>query len=373
MTVHLYHWHQTQFDTNYPDYFPEKSGLKDFVSELQDAGIVVMPYINGRLWDVNAPSFDDTAANHAVTQSAERANPCTRFLGYEHYGNGQRLVGMCMHSEFWRKKIVGLCRRIVNELGCGGIYIDQLGCFGSAVCLNPSHGHPLGGGEYWLAGYRKLMAAIRGEIGPEPILTTENNWEGCVADFDALLDTNWDNENNLPIFPAVYWGRNSIFGGSARLRNDGGAELFAQSAGMRFVWGGQFGWGHFEPLLEEKHRELLDYFTELCRLRTEFARFFCRGEFLRPPAVRLAATGEFVENPLKGPVLAATYSDPDAPRAAVFLVNVTRREIEVDVEITDTAWQNARPEGLPLVAGKDSAPVFRVRLPALGSMAVPLQ
>jgi len=206
MAVHIYHWHQTPFDTNYPDYFPVKRGFEKLVADLRAAGIAAVPYINGRLWDQAAPSYGPEAERNAEKISAQRVNPRTLYAWPESYGNGQLLTGMCMYTEYWRKTVVNLCRRIVKELGCGGVYLDQLGCFGGRICLDPSHGHPLGGGAYWLAGYRTLLAAIRDEIGPEPLLITENNWEGCVADFDSLLDTQWNHENNLPIFPAVYWG-----------------------------------------------------------------------------------------------------------------------------------------------------------------------
>ena len=145
--------------------------------------------------------------------------------------------------------------------------------------------------------------------------------------------------------------------------------------GMRFVWGGQFGWGHFEPLLKEENRDLLDYFTALCRLRTDYARVFCRGEFLRPPALTNTATGDAITNPLTGPLLAAMWGDPEADRALVFLVNVTRRDVEADVVIPDFGWQMARQEGnirgvAVLPDRRKGQPHFRVRMPPLTSLAV---
>ena len=374
LAVHMYTWHQTPFDTNYPDYFPVKRGFKKLVAELKAAGIMVMPYINGRLWDHSAPSYDARAERAAVKCCAQRVDPPLRFAWPESYGNGQLLVTMCLHTGFWRNRVVGLCRRIVKELGCGGVYLDQLGCSGSRTCVDPAHGHPLGGGGYWLAGYRKLMTAIRAEIGPEPMLTTENNWEACVADFDALLDVGWNHETNIPIFPAVYWGHGAIYGGGVfnDTYQEGGA-VFAQRMGMRCVWGGELGWGHFENLLKPENRALLAYFSALCRLRTESGRFFCRGEFLRPPEVRLAASNRVCTSPLKGPVLAGMWSDPDALRAAVFLVNVTRQPQRVRVRITDPRWRRAQnASGGRLIPSKNG-PWFELRLAALATAAVPVK
>jgi len=352
IVVHTYHWHQTPFDTNYPDYFPFKRGFKKLVAELKKGDVLVMPYINGRLWDQAAPSYGSEAELAAEKISAHRVNPKTLYAWPESYGNGQLLTGMCLHTEYWRETVVNLCRRIVQELGCGGVYLDQLGCFGGRICLDPRHGHPLGGGSYWLEGLRRLISEIREAIGPEPFLTTENNWEGCVADFDALLDTKWNRENNLPIFPAVYGGLGAIYGGDlfGRTYADGG-ETFVQRTGMRFAWGGQFGWGHFEPLLKSENKDLLEYFKNLCRIRKQFARCFCRGEFLRPPEVTVVSTGEVCHSPLKGPVVASMWTDPDAPgEAVIFMVNVTRKPVRVEVHPTGAGEFDAELVALGAIA-----------------------
>ena len=47
----LYYWHEIPFDNDYPHYFPMKSCVVDELKKFHDAGIKVMPYINGRLWD----------------------------------------------------------------------------------------------------------------------------------------------------------------------------------------------------------------------------------------------------------------------------------------------------------------------------------
>ncbi len=359
LAVHMYHWHQAPFDTDYPDYFPVKRGFKKLVADLKKGGVVVMPYINGRLFDQAAPSYGPEAESAACKISAQRVNPKTRYAWPESYGNGQLLTGMCLHTDYWRQTVVNLCQRIVGELGCGGVYLDQLGCFGGGVCVDPRHGHPLGGGSYWLAGMRRLVADIREAVGPEPLLTTECNWEGCVADFDGLLDTKWNHDDNIPLFPAVYGGLGSIFGGDLfdGTYADGG-RTFLQRTGMRFVWGGQLGWGHFEPLLKPANKALLDYVTTLCRLRAAYGRCFGRGEFLRPPEVRLADETRCTE-PLKGPVLAGLWSDPDAPDAAVlFLVNVSDKTQTVQVRLSDVPWR-CRAGSLE-----------RVRLPARAAKAV---
>jgi hypothetical protein len=288
--IQIYNWHQIPFDISYPDYFPEKPGFREFVAKLNGAGLLTMPYINGRLWDVNAKSWPARGAERfAVKHSAERARPVSLIPYLEDYGSGQKLAPMCAHTEFWQDTVTELCRRIVHELGCGGVYVDQVAAEKGELCCNPAHGHPLGGGAYWLAGYRRLAAKVRAAIGPEPYLTTECNWEGAGGDYDALLSWAWFTDQDIPLFPSVYAGLARSYGlsfSAAEVEENGG-ERFARKMGQLFVWGAQLGWGDLTVLLKPANAPQLRFFAELCRLRREHAALFAEGELLRPPA-RLA-------------------------------------------------------------------------------------
>src|SRR5690606_17858885 len=57
--LHWYNWHEIPFDNDYPHYFPTKQGFADAVAKLQEGGVYVMPYINGRLWDTRDKGADD--------------------------------------------------------------------------------------------------------------------------------------------------------------------------------------------------------------------------------------------------------------------------------------------------------------------------
>ena len=67
IAIHWYNWHKIPFDTDYPEYFPTKEGFKDAVKKLQEFGVRVMPYINGRIFDFNCRSWLlDGAENTAL-------------------------------------------------------------------------------------------------------------------------------------------------------------------------------------------------------------------------------------------------------------------------------------------------------------------
>jgi hypothetical protein len=312
--VHFYDWHETPFDTNYPDYFPARPGFAGLVARLRRTGALTMPYINARLWDTNAPSWAGRGAERwAAKGSAQRLRPASLFTYLEEYETGQKLAPMCPTTDAWQATVVDLCQRIVHELGSDGVYLDQLTAERAELCFDPGHGHPLGGGGFWWAGYRQLLDRIRAAV-PEAYLTSECNWEAGVGALDGLLTWQSVPGHLIPLFPAVYSGLARTFGcrfDAADLSEDGGVR-FATRMAQLLCWGAELGWGDLTRLLDDPAREpLLDYFTALCRARARLEPLFRTGRLLRPPTVE------------GGPgVLAALWADP-AGATTLLVVNPT--------------------------------------------------
>ena len=362
--IHFYNWHETDFDKNYPDYFPARPGFPALVARMRRAGILAMPYINGRLWDINAASWPERGAEGAaVKTSAERRDPLTITIKQEEYGSGQRLAPMCPTTTLWQQTVVDLCRRIVQELGCDGIYLDQIAAESAELCFDRTHGHLPGGGAFWGQAYRRLIAEIRNTVGKDVFLTTECNWEGCNADFDGLLM--WhstDHANVIPLFPAVYSGQVRTFGcqvSPAMLTHNGGYEYAARMA-MLLVWGAQLGWCDLSPLLNEEHASLLDYTADLCRVRSEYLSLFQHGRLQRTPHIELHD-----DDPRA--VLAACWRKPDSDDAVIILVNPTREERELTVCIREEEHpgkviRHPQADGL----------CCRLRMDGLSCLAIPV-
>ncbi|HUW33167.1 MAG TPA: DUF6259 domain-containing protein [Planctomycetota bacterium] len=381
--IHFYNWHEIPFDTSYPDYFPARAGFRELVARMNALGIVTMPYINGRLWDINARSWpEQDAQRFAAKGSAQRVQSLSLFPYLEEYGSGQKLAVMCPATDFWRNTVIELCRRIVHELGCRGVYIDQIAAEKAELCFDPTHGHPLGGGGFWLEGYRTMAAAIREAVGPEAWLTTECNWEGCAADYDALLSWHRFGEEQVPIFPAVYAGLARLFGSkfSARDIAEQGGEAFARKMSMLLAWGGQLGWGDLTPLLEPKQAGLLRYFASLCKLRAEHAGTFADGRMLRPPVVascRFAGKGGSAETrPGRNPVYASLWQAGDVGAVTLFVVNPTRTPADVKLKLTAAEVGGLAPAGRAargITSRRTNAGlVIEAKLRPLQALAVPL-
>ncbi|MCL2701224.1 MAG: DUF6259 domain-containing protein [Phycisphaerae bacterium] len=320
LAAQIYDWHQVPFDVSYPDYFPIRPETLPILAGLKKIGIRALPYINGRLWDINAASWTQREAERfCVKYSAQRANPRTLFPYLEEYGSGQKLSPMCPATDFWRATVVDLCRRITGELGCDGVYIDQVAAEKAELCFARDHGHAPGGGRFWLDGYRKMLREIRQAVGNDVLLTTECNWEACLADYDALLSWAWFTpEAEVPMFPAVYSGLGQSFGcvwsKDDVLQREG--RVFAHKQARLLAWGAQLGWGDLTLLLDEPRRPLLDFMRRLCALRREHVQTFALGRMLRPPTV--AADSAATDEP---PVQAGLWQSADGSRRQLFVVN----------------------------------------------------
>ena len=92
----------------------------------------------------------------------------------EDYGNGVRNAVMNPVTQIWQKKIKEIVLRLQKESGTSGVYLDQISAASPKLCMDKSHGHPVGGGSWWLdQGYYKLLSAIRDDMPEGAFLTSK--------------------------------------------------------------------------------------------------------------------------------------------------------------------------------------------------------
>lgn len=271
--IHWYNWHEIPFDTYYPNYFPAKPGFAEGVRELVGKGMVVMPYINGRLWDSGNENFAEALPFACKTPDGKP------YL--EQYAkDGRKLACMCPATPFWQKKVQEVCRPLMEECGVNAIYIDQVAAAAPQLCHDKAHGHPLGGGAHWVEGYRTMLAPIMrmGHAeGREVIISTENNAEPYMDNVNAFLVWNPRYDNEIPMVPAVYSGYTIYFGSPCAVGDD--LRAFCASQGRDWLWGGQLGWMGFE-LLAPANRAKAEYLRELAKQRLAAAKFMLHGELI---------------------------------------------------------------------------------------------
>jgi len=285
---HWYNWHQIPFDNDYPHYFPAKDGFAEGVQELQAANVFVMPYINGRLWDTRDRGLDDfeftSVARPAATKN-EKGEPYTETYGSkESDGSRVRLAAMCPSTRLWQDRIGSIVQRLFGRYGVKGVYIDQIAAAAPKLCFDPQHGHSLGGGHWWTAGYWQLLEKIRRRKPADRMLTTECNAEPYVRWMDGYLTWHWQHDRQVPAFPAVYGGAIQMFGRAYRGGETKDLAL-RMKAGQQLVFGEQIGWISPNVVREKQN---VAFLKQVVGLRWRFRRYFCAGRMERPPRL----TGE---------------------------------------------------------------------------------
>ncbi|MBN1853938.1 MAG: hypothetical protein JW829_14495, partial [Pirellulales bacterium] len=281
--VHWYNWHTIPFDNDYPHYFPAKPGFAEGVAALQSSDVFVMPYINGRLWDIrdrgsDVFQFDDIARGAATKDEAD--GPYTETYGSkETDGSPVHLAAMCPATDLWKSKVRQIVLRLMNEYGVRGVYIDQVAAAKPQLCFDASHGHPLGGGHWWTEGYWDLLTKIRADMPKDCVLTTECNAEPYIHCFDGYLTWHWQYNGQVPAFPAVYGGAIQMFGRAYR----GGPTkdlALCMKAGQQLVYGEQIGW--IDPNVT-KEPDNMAFLRQMVHLRAKLIDYFMAGEMARPP------------------------------------------------------------------------------------------
>ena len=280
--LHWYNWHEIPFDNDYPHYFPTKEGFRDGVKELQQAGIRVMPYINGRLWDSDTEDFKAEAIKYATKREDGRYYT-------EVYGSKQELVPMCLSQTYWQDKVQEIVMKLVAEEGVDGVYIDQVAAASPVLCYDRSHGHPLGGGHWWVDGYWQMLGALQQQIatvtpaaagGRTKMLTTESNAEAYAKYFDAYLMCNDNSDYDVPLFPAVYGGKILMFGTYMANSDWEDLTLMAVRQGKLFAFGTQLWWSDPNVI---KNEAAAKWLRDLAHLRQRVNEFFVHGQMAPPP------------------------------------------------------------------------------------------
>ena len=319
--IHWYYWHNHPYDTHYPDYFPAQPRFAEMIRTAQSLGAHVTPYINGRLWDPAADSYKPDRGCDASCRKPDGT------LYTEIYPTSKVLNTVTCHStDIWHGKIIGLVDRLQRELGVDGIYIDQIAAAAPEPCWNENHPHPVGGGDFWYDGYRRLIGKIRdGHLQEGRILTSEENSECYIDLFDMLLVVNTphnaENCTIRPVFPMVYSDRVITSGFtytplSTDLMTNGD---FRYEMTKALLWGSQPGWVDPRYLMSKEAEREARFLKTLMDFRRGLHDVLYGGRFLREltpagdnPTMHAPGFGD------DAAVLASEWQTPDGRR--VYLV-----------------------------------------------------
>ncbi len=274
---HWYHWMPAGkgvYDLS--RYFPPRPGIAEAWKGAAKQGVHIFPYVNAQIWSTHARNYEQALPYTIKDEHGRVVNWSTKDYAQ-----------MCRTQAWYRNLLTDVCGRLAKEYEVGGLYLDQLGTAFNGLCLDPSHGHPLGGGNHAVMGARRIFEAVRERVGTRiPVLSEASSEENIDISAGKIIHYNvWP--GFVPLFSAVYHDLWSFYG-----RNVGGPKddpLGFMNMANIFVIGGQVGriWpgrlpkalkGEGEPWVREQAR----FLKRLIEARRAGAKFLRFGEMLRP-------------------------------------------------------------------------------------------
>lgn len=311
VNVFWHWWHGCSYDDGFPEYFPPREGKESFISAMTSAqkdGVKSIVYMNQMQWGTNTESWEkENAQANAVKDINGNLNTHT----YNIFTN-KSLTTMCMGTQFWKDKYSSLCDIAVNTYQTNGVYMDQA-CF-SFLCYDKTHGHPIGGGNYWLNNFAKLTQQIRSKFpkNKDVFLAGEGVSEAWLPYLDAFLTLQVSMEryagNNgwepIPFFQAVYhqnaitygnysslivppydelWPKEYAPKDQMALLDKNFSKQFMMEQARSFVWGSQPTISNYQSFLSSERKDEIDYLFNLARVRYNGLKYLLHGKFLRSP------------------------------------------------------------------------------------------
>ena len=359
MAFHWYNWHSIPFDNFYPDYFPVNDYVPALRTQLRTWGISVMPYINGHLWDTQAKSYtEENAARWAMK----------KFDGsiYVEHWNKHDHSTACPFTAAWRDKMASVTYRLFREVGVDAVYLDQIGASAAQLCYDGSHGHPRGGGDYYVAGYWNVLQAVRANarrINPAAALTTEDTAEPFIRYLDGMLMCNRALPDSIPFFPAVYHDYVAQFGLYIYEPEIKAGVTFRSKETMLFQFGGQLGWNGTSWSEAPAHQEKFKWLAQLAAYRQLGLAWLAYGEMLAPPRVtmpdgsplpRITENWTYYKREMatEQPAVTTSAWQTDDGRIAIFVINVSDQSQSADLQLPVAARERMVSEWEP--SGKKS-------------------
>jgi hypothetical protein len=380
VSVFWHWWHNGPYDTSFPDYLPPREGADAFtaaVKRAHDAGLHAIVYMNQRLWCTNTPSWTREGAERWAVRERDGT---VRTETYNVF-NPLPCATMDIATRFWRDKYAGIADTVIKQYGIDGIYMDQAVL--SLIDWSADHGHPVGGGNYWMQGFRELAKDLRRRNANRPVgFAGEGGGESWMPDLDAFLTLQVSQERYadpasgwepLPMFQAAYHPYALTYGTYGSLTLPPYDELwpadkrpptalapldakyvrqFHLEQARMFVWGMQPTIANFLPDQLTTRREEIDYLERLAKLRYGLRDFFVRGTFLRAPTLDVPSSDLLLSRisiyaaRLGGPteahrtspdVLASAWRAPDG-RVAIALASIGKEPINAKIRLPAGAY-----------------------------------
>ncbi|MBO7329774.1 MAG: hypothetical protein J6W00_13500 [Lentisphaeria bacterium] len=302
--IHWYRWYDPAKGALFPHAFA-KDGIDKVNIELANIGVFTKAYIDNRLWaELDGPfrksdfEFQKYGKNYAVLNADKTMN-------YERYSKACRDVVMCTAVPAWQEKMTSITDRVAGY-GFKAVYHDQTSASRPFSCFNPEHGHELNDPAAWGDGYWKMFEkiALLQKKYPELAHDTEDASEAHMPFFDGFLTWRWTDQNQIPLFAAVYAGKTQFTGRHYENTSAGDEKSFMVKTALQLVQGEQIGWFTCGMMIKSPRR--IVFAKQMVHLRKLLLNYFNGGTMLKPfdfdPASPMQTTSWGIAAPKPHPV-----------------------------------------------------------------------
>ncbi len=309
----LWHWWcNCGHDEDFPNYMPPREGEASFRNAVESAsgkGVRALVYMNSFEWGSSTPEWEE-----AKPFALKMRNGSFRQYASNTF-TGHKLAAMCLHNSFWSDRYAAMADTLQRDYGVGGIYMDEA-CLGLR-CYDPSHGHSIGGGNYWVEDFNGLSSRIRTQAG-RTVLAGEGSGEDWIPSLDLFLTLGVSRERYIggdaepiPLFQAVYHDYAITFGSysslvyppfdekwPAEFRPDGCETLLPDRYNLQFrmeqaralVYGMQPTIANYHAFLDRARNREMDFALLLARARMKYLDYLLYGSMERVPEMNIPTT-----------------------------------------------------------------------------------
>ncbi|MFH1614069.1 MAG: DUF6259 domain-containing protein [Planctomycetota bacterium] len=317
-----------------------KDGYAAALSELEIEGVYVQPYINSRIYDV--PDLDDPCLPTGWQDIAVKDILGNYVIWNASYPG---LLDMCRTQQAYQDWMTDTATSLAENCNAKGAYMDQFGKIHND-CFDPSHGHPLGGGDWQTDAMRQFAQGVRSSckaVDEDSVFSGEDAAEICIDVLDGDLFHSDLTPAYCPLVHAVYhdyW----VFYGRALHSTFSDITKFRFTTGNLFTYGTKL--GRFDVtfdtfMTQPQYVAFMSRLRKLARYKYGARKHLEYGRMLRPikfdnnvPDVNYTESGKAYSSPA---IMSSIWEAPDKSVGLV-LYNISGTTQQYQITLTSDVY-----------------------------------
>ncbi len=324
--MHSCTWFASRHDDYYPQYFPVREGFEKTLARWKKDNWTVVAYINGILHDSESLMFRMLGFKYAL-RDMDGKMTLPKF-------NRTVDAYMCVATDYWQRVMKETIIKLVDKVGLDGVYIDMVSGT-PALCFDKSHGHPIGGGSWWIEGHRKIVNDCRKILkrkGKEVFFISEYPADCYAGAYNGFLfgTAEWY-KDFVPMFQTLIDGKLILYAQEHSYARE--PQFWRVVSARELCYGAQIGWFRTEEW-KFQDTQTKEFVYKCARWRNKLKDFIEQAEFV--PGIRTNAPkvcyfhsrGWFITSDA---VMSSCWKKGN--KRVIILANVSLQPIKIDVDL----------------------------------------